>query len=70
MTDRIKGLTVFLEDDMHQEDAERIAEAIRCLRHVGSVELSVTTLEDYHARVHVRNELQKKLFKVLLDPTN
>jgi hypothetical protein len=65
MTDRLKGVTVTFREDMREDDARPIIEAIRLLRGVLHVEPRVETSADHFARVQIRNEVRTKLFKVL-----
>jgi hypothetical protein len=65
MTDRINALTVVLNVDIRDDDAEPIIAAIRQIRHVLSVAANVSSLEDHVARTRVRQELTDKLWEVL-----
>jgi len=62
MTDRYKGLTVSLEKDTREDDAEYILNAIRMIRGVASVEGNVSTPEDHMNRQQVRAEIRDKLY--------
>lgn len=57
MTDRIKGITVSLEQDVRTDDLEPLMDAIRQLRGVADVELVVADMDDWLARSRVRSEL-------------
>lgn len=65
MTDRLKGFTVVLEQDMRDDDAEVIKRAILALRFVEAVVPIETVPEDYFSRTRIRRELIDKLFKAL-----
>lgn len=68
MTDRIKGFIVILDEDIREDDAEPIANAIRQLNHVASVEGSVRNIEDTMNRSRIRMELERQLWAVLHPP--
>ena len=61
MTDRVRHLTVTLNEDTRVDDLEAIVTAIRLIRGVGSVEHHVVQLQDQLAREAVRAEIQHKL---------
>jgi len=66
MTTRLKGFLVTLEDDIREDDAEPLKQAIETLRGVHSCVPVPTNCEDYMARDRARMELEKKLFDVLI----
>jgi hypothetical protein len=65
MTDRIKGLTVLLEPDKREDDAQAIIDAIRMIRGVVSVKTHVTDVDHHFAVDTARRELVNKLWEVL-----
>ena len=65
MTDRIKGLTVLLEPDKREDDAECIINAIRMIKGVVSVESHVADIDHHLAVDTARRELANKLWDVL-----
>lgn len=65
MTDRINALTVFLERDIREDDAQPLMEAIRQLRGVLSVQPHIADHSDALAQALVRMELEQKLWEVL-----
>lgn len=65
MTNRIKSLTVVLENDIRDDDIESLTQAIKLLRNVLVVKLNVANPEDYEARSRIKAELQKKLWDVI-----
>lgn len=69
MTDRIKGLTVVLEQDVREDDIESTVEAIKHIKGVLDVKTVVSTSDDYFARARVRRELSAKLFQALDEAT-
>ena len=65
MTDRFKGVWVAFEQDMRDDEAQPIIDAIRCLRGVADVQGNVANSDDWINRVRVRDELGKKLWNAL-----
>lgn len=65
MTDRIHSFTVVLDENMREEDAEAIANAIRLMRGILSVESNVSDPGQFVAETRVRSELGDKLWEVL-----
>lgn len=64
MTQRIKGFVVTLDADYRDDDIEKLAEAVRCLRGVVSVTMTARDPGDEMNRRRIENELREKLFKV------
>ena len=65
MTDRIKGLTVTLEPNMREDDAQAIIDAVRMVKGVIDVETHVAD-SDYHmARAAARVGMEKDLFELI-----
>ncbi len=64
MSDRFSTLVVVLDDDIHEDDADRLVDAILWLKGVTSVKRSVTNLEDYAARVRVKSDIREKIFNL------
>ena len=65
MTDRVKGLTVSLTDDIREDDIKMIMGAILCIRGVREVAASVVETSDWINRSRIRAELGEKLMDVL-----
>jgi hypothetical protein len=65
MSDRHAGFVVTLDKDLKDEDAEEIANAIRCLQHVITVRPVVSNIEMHILHEQVRHELMQKLWDVL-----
>ena len=65
VTDRIKGLTVVLENNIRDDDCEYIIAAIKLIRGVISVKAHVADMDHYIAQETIRIELIKKLYDVL-----
>ena len=65
MTDRFSTLTVVLESDRRDDDAESIINAIKMTRGVLSVKGNVSNSTEYMAQERARSELAKKLWEVI-----
>jgi hypothetical protein len=65
MTDRYNTLTVALEKDIRDEDAEVLISAIKQLRGVLTVTGNVVDGNEWLIGQRVRHELGKKLWQVL-----
>jgi hypothetical protein len=67
MTDRIKGFTVTLENDIRIDDVEEIMRAIRMIRGIANIEPSVSTSDDQMNRQRIKYELRSKFYKFMAD---
>jgi hypothetical protein len=65
MTDRYNALTVALERDIRDDDAETLIQAIQMLRGVLTVEGNVADPASWLAQHRARTELANKLWAVL-----
>lgn len=65
MTDRVRHLTVVLEQDLRVDDLDAIANAIQHIRGVASVERHVVTGSDHAARMIARVQLQREIYDAL-----
>lgn len=65
MTDRYHSLTVVLERDMRDDDAEPILHAIRMIKGVVSVKGEVADPASFMAVMRARRELCEKLLDVI-----
>jgi Na+-translocating ferredoxin:NAD+ oxidoreductase RnfC subunit len=65
MSDHYSGFIVTLDDEIKDEHAERIIEAIRMIKHVATVEPIVATMEHHNAKAMARMDLQRELRGVL-----
>jgi hypothetical protein len=63
MTDRVKGFTVTLEEDIRIDDVEWIMQAICMIRGIAHVEPSISTSDDYMNRQMIKHELREKFLK-------
>lgn len=67
MTDRIAGITVTLQPNMREDDAESLMQAIRQLRGVVSVQAHVADLAHHFAVEQAKTEYMQRILKVLND---
>ena len=67
MTTRLKGFTVALEQDIREDDAEAIKNAIESLRFVQAVKPIEADSTDWINRSRIKLELRQKLFDILKD---
>lgn len=65
MTNRLNSLTIVLEQDIREDDAEQLIAAVRMFRGVLSVTPNVSELSDHVAEQRVRRELGEKLWAVI-----
>jgi hypothetical protein len=65
MTDRYHTLTVVLEANMRDDDAEHLMAAIRCMKRVLSVHGVVANYESIMAEDRAKRELGEKLWNVI-----
>ncbi len=65
MTDRYHSLTVILEKDMRDDDAERMIEAIQMIKGVLDVKPVISDPTSWMAEERARRELGEKLWNVL-----
>lgn len=65
MTDRYNSITVVLEKDIRDDDAEPIIEAIKMLKGVLAVSGNVAEYVDYVARERANKQWREKLYKLI-----
>ena len=65
MSDRIKGLTVTLKDNFHDDDAQGVIDAIRLLRGVVSGHSHIADAGHHFAVETAKNDLRNKMRDVL-----
>ncbi len=65
MSDRIKGLTVTFSEDIRDDDAQCVIDAIKMIKGVMDVHPSVRTPDDHMNRMRIRRELEEKLWNAL-----
>lgn len=66
MTDRIKGFTVLLDEDLREDDAESLRSAILHMRGVENVTGVVVDVGDWMARERVKSDVRKAIFDLLI----
>jgi len=62
MTDRIRHLTITLDEDTRDDDLKSIVSAIEHVRGVANVLPTIVTAQDLLARQAVRAEIQEHLY--------
>jgi len=65
VTARYFALTVLLDEDIREDDAEPIINAIKMIRHVLAVEPHVVEPQTWLAEERAKNELRSKLWEAL-----
>ena len=65
MTDRFFAVTVLLEKDTREDDAQAILEAISMIKGVASASPHIADLGQWAAEERARHEIRDKLWKVL-----
>ena len=68
MTDRVKGFTVAMKDNIRVDDAEGLRDAIRMLRGVVDVQDIAHTTDDWIAWSRFRCEFGEKIRDMLYPP--
>ncbi len=69
MTDRYHSLTVVLEKDFRDDDAESILNAIEMIKGVLSVKPHISDCDSNMAEDRARRELGQKLWEILYPKT-
>lgn len=67
MTDRVKGFTVTLSEDVRIDDVEAILNAVRCIKGVMHVEPSIATHEDHIAQQRLKYQMRDKFYQFIKD---
>lgn len=65
MTDRLKGFVVTLQENMREDDAQEVINAIKMIKNVLTVKPLVTGWEDGMFYDRVKRDLISKLWDVL-----
>lgn len=63
MTDRVRTLTVVLDRDYRDDDAESIVNAIQMVKGVGSVTTEVVDLAQHQARLSLSIAMRNRLYE-------
>ncbi|MFA7218937.1 MAG: hypothetical protein WC119_00230 [Synergistaceae bacterium] len=69
MTDRIKGLTVTIEN-MREDDAENIINAVRMIKGVVDVNAHVADMDHYMAVETVRHQMRMQILDIIIRPND
>ena len=69
MTDRLNALTVSLDRDIRDDDAEVIINAIKAIRGVNGVTANIVDMDTFSAQMRVNSFVKEKLF-ALMDELN
>ena len=67
MSDRYNAITVVLEKDTRDDDAQDILTALRMIKGVVDAKPNIVNLDSFVADARARQELGSKLFEVLYD---
>ena len=68
MTERYKGFIVTLSDNIREDDAEAIINALRMIKGVADVSPVCANADDRIIRARVWHELTDKVFRALENP--
>lgn len=63
MTDRIKGFTITLEEDIRIDDIEYIKNAISMIKGISSVDETLTNVDDHMNRQMVKGKIRDKFLE-------
>ena len=64
MTDRIKGFTVVLAQDVREDDFEAIENVVRMIKGVQSVHRHVADSGDYIIAMRIRSQIAKEVYSL------
>lgn len=68
MTDRVQGYVVILDENMREDDAEAVVQALRMVRGVLDVQPVPATIETHVAEERARLKLLQQLWDFLAAP--
>jgi hypothetical protein len=63
MTTRLNGLVVAFENDIREDDAQSIIDAILMIKGVASVTANTVQQDDYILRSRIKAEIEKALYE-------
>lgn len=63
MTTRLNGLVVAFENDIREDDAQSIIDAILMIKGVASVTANTVQHDDYILRSRIKAEIEKALYE-------
>ena len=70
MTDRVKGCWVLFDKDIRVDDVEQITDAIKMIKGVQEVQISVADFNDWANRNRIKAELRDKFWQFYQDNFN
>lgn len=70
MSGKIKGLTVVFEEDVDDDHAQNIIDALLMIKGVANVSASVCDVDDYINRQKVSNEISRKIYDLYREIIN
>lgn len=70
MTDRVKGFTVTLAEDIRVDDIEAVLNALRMVKGVIHVEPVLNTPDDHFSKQRVKDELRDKFYDFFRETFN
>jgi len=65
MTDKVKGFTVTLSNDIREDDFQAILEAVNMIKGVGHIEPSLVTSVDHMNRTKIKMELMSDIYELI-----
>lgn len=65
MSDRINRITVVLKEDINDQQAEAIENAILCIKGVIQAKRGIVDGSDFVYQIRFNNEMKKKLYKLI-----
>lgn len=69
MTDRIKGYLVTLENDIREDYADSIKQALQMVKGVFTVKPYIKSMEDYMSEEKAKHEFAKKIMQFIHEST-
>lgn len=65
MTDKVKGFTVTLAEDIRIDDVEPVMQAIRMIKGVVDVHPSIVTSDDHINRIRIVEKIRNNFYKFI-----
>lgn len=69
MTDRVKGLTITLAQDIRIDDVQPLMDAIKMMRGVVDVQPSIANSDDHINRSRIKWEIRSKIMEFINEIT-
>jgi len=67
MTDRVKGFTVTLKEDIREDDFQDVIKAVELIKGVIHVEPLLVTVDDHVVKQRIKLKMIQKILKMLND---